>query len=217
MISVQNLKKSFIQGNNKIDVLKNINVTFEQNKSYAITGVSGTGKSTFLHILSGIDTPTKGKVLYNNKELTPKLLNTEIGLVFQFPYLIKELSVLENVILKDLINNKDIVQVKEKGLKLLKKFNLQHKAYEQPSTLSGGEQQRISILRAIFNQPKFLIADEPTGNLDELTGKYIVDLLLECKQEWNMGLIISSHNKYLSQKMEKVFILKNGLLLEKEL
>jgi ABC-type lipoprotein export system ATPase subunit len=214
LLSVKNLKKTFSQGNTEIEILKNVSVNFEKNKTYAITGESGIGKSTFMHIISGIEPPTSGKILYNNKKLSPEILKREIGLVFQFPYLIKELSVLENIILKDLINKENFNMAKQKGLDLLKKFNLQHKAFTKPSTLSGGEQQRISILRAIFNKPSFLIADEPTGNLDEITAKNIVDLLIKFQKEWGMGLIIISHDKYICKRMEKVFILKNGLLQE---
>lgn len=218
-ISAQNICKDFTQGQNKLEVLKNISVEFDQNKSYAITGVSGTGKSTLLHILSGVETPTDGQVLFDGTDinsLKPKdkdsFYNKEIGLVFQQPHLLRELSVLENIMLKGLIAGEPRKSCKEKALNLLTKVGLEEKANERPNSLSGGQQQRVAILRALYNQPKFLLADEPTGNLDEETANQLIDFILECKKIWSMGLIISSHDKYVAEKMDIVFKLHNGKL-----
>lgn len=248
-IVVDNLKKNFLQGNigdkssqAKLVVLAGVSVTFEQNKSYAIIGASGTGKSTFLHLLAGLDTPDSGEIFFSCQnsdkisqvgactkdsgpisyacgdlaKLSPEhkdaFLNKTVGLMFQLPYLISELTVLENVIMPGLIAGRDSSECKTRALELLGDLEIAEKATCLPDTLSGGQQQRVALARAIFNEPKFLLADEPTGNLDPKTGKLIVDLLLKCRQKWGMGLIISSHDPYVAECMECTFRLKNGLL-----
>ncbi|KKP36071.1 MAG: ABC-type antimicrobial peptide transport system, ATPase component [candidate division TM6 bacterium GW2011_GWF2_32_72] len=216
-LAAVNICKSFKQGKNYLEVLNDISIEFNESKSYAITGVSGTGKSTFLHILSGIEKPTTGNIFYNLMDINAirskhrdVFYNQEIGLVFQQPHLIRELSVLENIMLKGLIAGEPQKKCRQKALELLKKVDLSAKAEEKPNSLSGGQQQRVAILRALYNQPKFLLADEPTGSLDEETAKQLVDFILECKNIWSMGLIISSHDKYVAEKMDMVFKLHNG-------
>lgn len=219
ILIAQEIYKNFIQGQEKIIVLNDINVTFIQGKSYAITGTSGSGKSTLIHILAGLDTPTNGKVLFNNQAIHTfsipqrcQFRNQAIGLVFQSPHLIRELSVLENIILPGLISGKNKNDCIKRAEKLLEKVNLFSKKDQKPGELSGGQQQRVAIARALFNEPKFLIADEPTGNLDLTTRKDIIDLILSCQQQWGMGIIISSHDEYVTQRMEHVFKLHKGTL-----
>jgi lipoprotein-releasing system ATP-binding protein len=221
LLETKQLKKSFGHGSNKIEVLHGISVTFKQSNTYAITGISGSGKSTFMHLLAGLDSPTHGTVAFNHKNLqtlsiTEKedFLNRSIGLVFQQPYLMYELSVLENVMLKGLIAGDNSTQAKERARNLLARVGLEHKAHQHPASLSGGQQQRISLVRALFNKPAFLLADEPTGSLDHETGKLIVDLLLQVQKEWSMGLIISSHDPYVAQMMKTVLHMQDGLLTE---
>ncbi|MFC1843094.1 ABC transporter ATP-binding protein [Candidatus Dependentiae bacterium] len=218
-IVARRLKKTFMQGDKKLVVLDDVDVIFEQGRSYAITGVSGTGKSTLLHLLAGLDIPSSGQVFFGEKDLDKlsshekeKYLNQTIGLMFQSPYLISELSVLENVVVPGMIAGKSLAQCKEKALSLLDELNISQKAYACPDSLSGGQQQRVALARALFNEPKFLLADEPTGNLDIKTGKAIVDLLLKCKEKWGMGLVISSHDPYVAQVMDYTFQLENGRL-----
>jgi len=211
-IIVRNLSKSFKQGAIRITILKHITVQFEQCKSYAITGVSGTGKSTFLQLLSGLDKPDSGSICYNDQNislLSAKELDTihnkDVGLLFQQPYLIKELSILENIMLPGLIGGLRLKESIERALFLLDHIGLYSKIKERTAALSGGQQQRISLARALFNKPAFLIADEPTGSLDKKTADSIIELLLRCKSDWNMGLIISSHDKYVTQVMQKIY------------
>ena len=220
-ITVKGVKKVFKQGAQELVVLHGIDVTFNQGTSYAITGVSGIGKSTFLQIVAGLDAPTEGAVYFGDKNIadfTPAekslFLNKTIGLVFQSPYLIPELSVLENIMVPGLIAEKPLERCKERARDLLQKLKIEDKADSFPNTLSGGQQQRAALARAIFNEPKFLLADEPTGNLDMQTGKTIVDLLLQLQKETGMGIIVSSHDQYVAQNMERVFKLQDGLLVK---
>ena len=172
-IHLENIKKQFNQNTTTMPVLSGITYTFDSGRTYALTGVSGTGKSTLLSILAGLEAPTTGNVYYNNSSmstLTNKeknyLLNKTVGLIFQMPYLIQELSVLENVMIKGLISPTNSIK-KDQALQLLDRVGLRSKAYFLPSILSGGEQQRVAIARAVINKPDFLLADEPTAHLDE--------------------------------------------------
>jgi len=214
-----NITKSFLQGSTSIPVLKGVNVTFEQGNSYAITGSSGSGKSTLLHLLASLDTPDQGSILFNElntQHFTPHqhehFLNKSIGLLFQAPYLIQELTVLENVMLKGLISGQNKNHAEHHALQLLTIVGLKDKIHEFPAALSGGQQQRVALVRAIFNKPAFLLADEPTAHLDMATGKTIIDLLLEYQTEWSMGLIICSHDHYVSQAMQTILHLNDGKL-----
>lgn len=217
--SAQSVTKKFTHAHGTNNVLDEVSVTFEQNKTYAITGVSGTGKSTLLHLLAGLDVPTAGTILFNTTDIATftesqknKWLNQSIGLVFQSPYLIKELSVLENLMLPAIIGNKKQSDIEAQARNLLFAVGLQKYATYHPNALSGGQQQRVVIARALINKPTFLLADEPTGNLDVATGATIVDLLLQCQQDFGLGLIISSHDAYVSQSMQYVYEMKNGKL-----
>ena len=219
-IFLEHIFKSFDTPAGNLSVLRDISTRFDQGKTYAITGRSGSGKSTLMHIIAGLETPTEGKLVYNDKamdELSEKershILNKHIGLVFQDSYLIDQLTVAENVMLKGLIAGNNIDFCAKRADKLLSIMNLEEKSNSYPRLLSGGQQQRIALARALFNEPTFLIADEPTGNLDSKTGKEIIDWLLDLCKEWCMGLIISSHDPYVAQKMEIVYKLENGQLL----
>lgn len=220
-LKTKNLYKQFMQGTETITVLNGINTIFTSGNSYAITGISGSGKSTFMHIIAGIDTPTQGNIFFddlNLQTISPsdlaQFLNKSIGLIFQSPHLIRELSVIENIMLPGMISGKSKSDCEKKAIELLHTINLFNKKDSKPGELSGGQQQRVAIARAIFNEPAFLIADEPTGNLDLTTGKTIIDLLLSCHRQWGMGLIISSHDDYVTNAMNEVYELNMGLLKE---
>ena len=216
---VKNVTKNFVTG---ISVLKNITFTFETKKTYAITGASGSGKSTLLHIIGGLDYPTSGDVLLNNQIISSQkeknsILNEKIGFVFQFHYLIKELTVLENISLMAKIKGKSVQEAKQESLALIKIIGLEDKKNAYPTTLSGGEQQRISILRALINKPKFILADEPTGNLDRKNVDCVIDLLLKGVHEWGLGLILCTHDKSVWERMDMIFELRNGkFIINKE-
>lgn len=218
-LRAQNISKWFRQGTNELTVLSDVSATFCQGATYGIKGVSGSGKSTFLHILAGLDAPSQGAVLLDGVAFADmsdaqimQARNEHIGLVFQLPYLIKELSVIENIMMPQLVGGKSYEEAHAHATSLLQRVGLQEKSDTLPSTLSGGQQQRIAILRALTNKPLFLLADEPTGNLDEKTAAGIVDFLLECHAQWGMGMIISSHDPYLAQRMGTVYTLHEGKL-----
>lgn len=219
-LSLNHIYKSYAQAGQNVLVLHDVTVTFEYGKTYAVTGVSGSGKSTMIHILAGLDLPTAGAVLLNGVEINQlsdaqkaSFLNTSIGLAFQYPYLIKELSVLENVMIKGMIAGtpKDIC-VKQ-AQDLLHQVGLSDRQDYYPGQLSGGQQQRVALARALMNNPSFLIADEPTANLDQQTGQMIIDLIVSIQREKGMGVIISSHDRYVTERMEQVLKLNNGLLI----
>ena len=218
-LHTKNLYKSYRQADQELIVLKGITATFEPGKTYAITGVSGSGKSTFLHLLAGLDEPTQGFVYYGNQDLAQltsaekvTFLTRSIGLVFQQPYLIREMTILENVMIKGLLGFNNYIQTQMRAKKLLEQVGLADKIEQYPGQLSGGQQQRVAIARALMNQPEFLLADEPTGSLDVKTGESIMELLLQLREHWNMGLIVSSHEPYVYEKMETIFELKDGNL-----
>ncbi len=202
------------------EVLRGISIIFEQGKTYAISGVSGTGKSTLMHLLSGFDKPSSGAVLFNDKNIAhfssaarTHFLNQSIGHVFQQPYLIRELSVAENVMTPGLIMGSSLLAARPRALELLEAVGLADHAEKKPSALSGGQQQRVALARALFNQPSFLLADELTGNLDKETGRSIVAFLLELQQQSNMGVIISTHDSYVAESMQQRFSLEQGALV----
>jgi lipoprotein-releasing system ATP-binding protein len=209
--------KTYEQGGKELLVLKGVSATFTQGESYAITGVSGSGKSTFLHVLGGLDNPTAGSVLFNGKDLMhlrskqkDGFLNRSIGFVFQFHYLIKELSSLENIMMMGLIAGETRSYCEHRAKHLLEMVGLADKAYALPTQLSGGEQQRVAIARALFNKPSFLLADEPTGNLDAGNAKQVIDLLFSAQQEWGLGIVICSHDAAVYGRMSTIYRLNNG-------
>jgi putative ABC transport system ATP-binding protein len=200
-LRLNNISKEYLQSKAHVSIFKNLNYTFQSATSYAIMGPSGVGKSTLLHILAGIESADQGHVEINdqvinqhNFEKRIAALHGNIGLVFQQPCLIHELSVLENVILNALANNNFDNSNYEHGKELLDSIGLLHKADSSVSSLSGGQQQRIAILRALFHRPSFILADEPTGNLDKDSANQIMELLITYQKKYVMGLIISTHD-----------------------
>ncbi len=216
---LHDVHKWYKQGSVIVQVLNGITVTFAQNQTYAIVGASGSGKSTLLHAAAGLDNVSRGSVCFDEcaiELLTDDqksiFLNKSIGLVFQYPYLIKELSVLENVMLKELIAGEHKALAEQKAADLLVNVGLADKIKAFPGQLSGGQQQRVALARALINRPHFLLADEPTGSLDMHTGQAIIDLILQLQEAWHMGIIISSHDDYVTNRMHTVYELKDGLL-----
>ncbi len=217
-LHIKDLKHSFSQGLDQISLLKGISYRFEQGHSYAIVGVSGSGKSTLLAILAGLETPSSGQVLFQGVDLfavdaSERLnLGKQLGLVFQGPYLIDELSLIENVMIKGLIEKQDYHEASLKAQVLLEKVGLKGKENQRPRSLSGGEQQRVCIARALFTEPTFIIADEPTAHLDEATSRDIMTLLCTYQQEKRAGLVIASHDTALMDMLDTTLRLETGSL-----
>jgi predicted ABC-type transport system involved in lysophospholipase L1 biosynthesis ATPase subunit len=218
-VSICDLTKTFLQGGVRVSVLDAVSAVFEQGVSIAITGVSGSGKSTLLHLMAGLDVPDSGSVNYDEQPLDTlsvqereQYLATHIGLVFQQPYLIAELTVLENCMLKGLITGLPAEQCRMRAVDLLARVGLADRADHMPTALSGGQQQRVALARALFGPPAFIFADEPTGNLDRATGKSMIDLLLRTVNEQGAGLVIISHDVYVEQVVDQVWHLSSGKL-----
>ena len=209
------ISKTFTQGKNKVEVLKNINFSLDKSSRVAIIGPSGSGKTTFLNILSGLDTPSGGKVLYKDRDLNKVdekekalIRNKEIGFVYQFHHLLPEFTALENISLPMLISGLSKDKAHKKSLDLLRRVNLDHRANHKPSELSGGERQRVAVARSLSNSPSCLIMDEPTGDLDSNNARLVIDVILELVQEFDISLVIATHDNSLSSKMDKTFELE---------
>lgn len=222
-IILSNIDKYFTQGNTKRSILKQISASFDAGHTYALTGVSGTGKSTLLHLIAGIEKPNEGAVSINDHNLASfteqersSFLFSTIGLVFQQPYLIKELTVIENVMLKKLIAGSCTTDDTNHALDLLDQAGLADKAHAVPGSLSGGQQQRVALLRALFIKPDFLLADEPTGSLDKQTGQSLLALLLSLQKKYGIGMIISTHDATVADAMDTIFELKDGCISTKK-
>jgi ABC-type lipoprotein export system ATPase subunit len=220
-LALSAVSKHFMHESHVISVLDDISILFERGVSYAVCGFSGSGKSTMLRLIGCIDDPTAGQVVLDGKSLRSfscqereRLRTCFLGFVFQDPRLIQELSVLDNVILKSLwTGGSSYRMLVQEGCALLDRVGLYEKRMHRPSTLSGGQQQRVALARALFAKPSFLIADEPTGSLDERTGSMIFDVLLEYQREWNMGFIISTHDHMIASQVQNMFFLRDGKLI----
>ncbi len=224
ILSAQNLNKSY-QSNkkNKLDVLKNISVDIEENKISVIVGASGAGKSTLLHLLGGLDRPDEGKVFYENKNIfefgndrLAKFRNENIGFVFQFHHLLPEFTAIENVAIPLMINGKNLKSALNESKKLLEIVGLAKREDHKPAELSGGEQQRVAVARALSNDPKIIFADEPTGNLDSANSESIHRLLFELRDNLKKTFVIVTHNPELMKLADVIFEIKDGVILKKK-
>lgn len=218
VITLCDVTKWYSTPSGAITVLQHLSAQFQQGTSYAITGASGSGKSTLLSLIMGFEKPSSGSIFFDSvnsatmsESERTHFLTFSIGLMFQSPHLIEELSIIENVMMPGLIACCSWKESYNRAQELLAKMQIQDKENQAPSQLSGGQQQRASLARALFNKPAFLLADEPTGNLDAQTGTSIIKLLIDCQKEWNMGLIISTHDESLARLMDKTYHLNQGI------
>ncbi len=187
-------------------LFSHLDYQFEQGQSYALIGPSGAGKSTLLHLLAGFETPTEGEVL-----VPPHFVQNHLGFIYQVPHLLDELSVAENVMLKGLIAKQSYKECHDKALELLSQVGLADKASQRPRSLSGGEQQRVAVLRALFSDPTFILADEPTAHLDKNSSQLLLDLILSYK---NAGIIMVSHDTSITSQLDHILYLSEGTLRE---
>jgi lipoprotein-releasing system ATP-binding protein len=221
ILSCTDLSKTFHDGTLNVNVLSNINFKAQQSESIAILGKSGSGKSTFLQLLGGLDTPTSGQVLLAEKNIHAlnekercQLRNKSLGFVYQFHHLLPEFSALENVAMPLLLGDINIKDAKERALGILEKVGLAKRVEHRLSELSGGERQRVAIARALVNNPLCLMADEPTGNLDANSATDVFNLMRQLKEDLGTTLIIVTHDLALANKMDRKLKIEEGNLIE---
>ena len=221
-IKINNLHKYFVKGDTTVDVLKGIDFNIDSGETVAITGPSGSGKTTFLQILGLLDTPSDGSVSINGKDESKSnesrkssLRNQYFGFIYQFHHLIPEFSALENVMMPLLVSNQSISDSKEKSTRILDKIGMHHRLNHKPNELSGGECQRVAIARALVNEPKFILADEPTGNLDPEASSVIFNQFMELRDTVGSGLILVTHDRALAEKMSMTYRIDGGILIRK--
>jgi len=220
MLTLSNISKSFasVDGAAAAPVLRDVSLTIESGESVAIVGPSGSGKSTLLHIIGTLDTPTTGKVMLGDQDLTAMtadelamVRNAQIGFIFQAHHLLPQCSVLENVLIPTLVHQQGgAKEVEARARKLLDRVGLSHRLSHRPSQLSGGESQRVAVVRALINQPKLLLADEPTGALDQANAATLAQLLIDLNKEEGVTLILVTHATDLAGRMGRSLHIKDG-------
>lgn len=220
ILQLKNIKRSFIQGGEKLEVLRGINLEIRAGEVVALVGPSGAGKSTLLQIAGLLEPPTSGelflqgaKVAASKDHQATALRSRDVGFVYQFHHLLPEFSALENIMLPQMIRGVAEKDAASRARHLLATLGLAARESHRPSQLSGGEQQRVAILRAIANQPKLLLADEPTGNLDEATSEVVFKELMSLTRENGMAALIATHNPDLARRMDRIVTLQAGLLV----
>jgi lipoprotein-releasing system ATP-binding protein len=213
------LFKQFIDGELETNVLSDINLTVNKGDRLAIVGSSGSGKSTLLHLLGGLDEPTKGNIELLGQDINQlsvnklsQLRNSQLGFVYQFHHLLPEFSAVENVAMPLVIGGMSPKQAQQEAEQLLIKVGLSHRLIHKPSELSGGERQRAALARALITQPACLLADEPTGNLDQRTAQSIFELIMELNESLGTALVIVTHDNKLASQMDRVLTLTDGVL-----
>ena len=217
VISIRNVTKNYLNGPQIVEVLKGVSLDIGTAEIIAIMGPSGVGKSTLLHVIGALDLPTSGEVIIDGKNVhtlkndkLAKFRNASIGFVFQFHHLLPEFSAYENVIIPSMMHS-DLNSEKEDYAKfLLNEVGLSHRLDHKPNELSGGEQQRVAVARALVNKPAVLLADEPTGNLDKQNSEALYALLLDLNKKLNQTLIIVTHNEHLTEQATRVIELDDG-------
>lgn len=218
---LQDIRRSFVQAENRLDVLRGCNLTVLKGEKVALIGPSGSGKSTLLHIAGLLEKPDEGDILIAGKKATglddkgrTALRRGSIGFVYQFHHLLPEFSARENLILPQMIAGTSLADATTRANELLELIRLAPRAEHRPSQLSGGEQQRVAIARALANKPALLIADEPTGNLDPHTADHVFSILQDLVAHQGLGLLMATHNHDLAARMDRTVNIKDGLLVE---
>ncbi|MDY6843313.1 MAG: ABC transporter ATP-binding protein [Thermodesulfobacteriota bacterium] len=219
LIEARDVWKIYNTGGKSVEALKGASVTVAYGEIIAIVGPSGAGKSTLLHLLGGLDRPTRGDILYKNESILPwnsgklaALRNKKVGFLFQFNYLLPEFSAQENVMMPVLIQGIEKKKARTIASEILREVGLAERLHHKPGELSGGEQQRAALARALVMNPELLLADEPTGNLDTKTGLAIVELLLRLNTRFKTTLLIVTHNKSLAQFAKRVIVIEDGVV-----
>ena len=220
IMKLEDIDKFYMETGNKLHILKKLNLEVKRGEFVSILGKSGSGKSTLLNIMGLLDKIDGGKIWIDNKEVSSlnemernNIKNHFLGFVFQFHYLMSEFTALENVMIPALLNNfKNKSEIEKEARELLEIVGLAERIKHKPNQLSGGEKQRVAIARAMINKPKLILADEPTGNLDEDTGELIFSLFRKINKEHNQSIVVVTHARDLSQVTDRQIFLKKGVL-----
>lgn len=216
-LEIRNLSKTYFLNGHAVEALRSINLDIGQGELLSVTGASGAGKSTLLHVLGTLDAPTAGTVRYDGEDVFARnaadlatYRNRHIGFVFQFHHLLREFTAVENVMIPMLIQRAGFEQAREKATAILKRVGLGERLEHKPGELSGGEQQRVALARALILEPKLLLADEPTGNLDEATAEGIHQLIFEMNEELRITVVVVTHNQSLADRMPRRLQMADG-------
>ena len=219
ILRTNDLHKSYDLGRRLIEVLHGVSLEISEGEFLSLQGASGTGKSTLLHLLGGLDDPTSGEVFASGQSLSAmssarlaKWRNDEVGFVFQSYHLLPEFDALENVLLPAHMAHANRAESQKRAESLLERVGLAKRMSHLPAELSGGEQQRVALARALINRPQLLLADEPTGNLDSKTGGEVLDLLCELQSEANLTMIIATHDDKVAKRARRTVQLVDGLI-----
>jgi len=220
-VEIDNISKKFIMKGAEITVLQDISLNIKESEIIGIWGPSGAGKTTLLQIIGTLEKPSSGKIFFEGTDITDfdedamsKFRSDFIGFIFQFHNLLPEFTAVENVMVPLMIKGINTKESKEKSEYLLEKVGLSGRINHKPTELSGGEQQRVAVARALITSPKIVLADEPTGNLDSVTGEKVYDLMLELNREFNTSLIVATHSRKLIDKMDTVLEIVDGKIAE---
>lgn len=222
VLEAKNISKSFTDGKTTVEVIKNLSLQVKAGEFVSIVGSSGSGKSTLLHVLGGLDCPTEGQVFLNDQRFDilgeaerGYLRNQHLGFVYQFHHLLPEFSALENVAMPLMLRTgTNYKQSKEQAEYLLNRVGLSHRMTHKPGELSGGERQRVALARALVTKPELMLADEPTGNLDRKTAVKIFELLSELRREFNMAMLIVTHDEQLAQAGDSILHMQDGVWID---
>ncbi len=219
LLQCENITKFYTEGEYQTQVLKNVNFSLKSRELVAIVGSSGSGKSTLLHILGGLDQPTEGKVWIQdqclqtlNADNIANIRNRHLGFVYQFHHLLADFTAIENVTMPMLIGQCNFSEAKDRAEQMLKAVGLGHRLNHKPSALSGGERQRVAIARALVNSPDLVLADEPTGNLDQKTTESIFELIKELNETQGIAFLLVTHDLSLAQKLNRCMLMQDGVL-----
>ncbi len=219
ILHCQQLGKTYTEGPNDVTVLDGVNLDIQAGERIAIVGASGSGKSTLLHLLGGLDLPSTGSIWVDGQELSGMsdkkrgdIRNEYLGFVYQFHHLLPEFTAVDNVAMPLMIRGVDANAARDEATRLLSAMGLEHRLAHRPVELSGGERQRAAIARALVTEPSVVLADEPTGNLDEKTADAVFNMMLELNQRVGTALVMVTHDSSLASRMDKVYHLERGKL-----
>ena len=219
VLQCENLSKAYDSGPVKVEVLKEVNLSVQEKSRVAIVGASGSGKSTLMHCLGGLDIPNSGTVQVCGEDMSAlsdaqrgRLRNQSLGFIYQFHHLLPEFTALENVAMPLLLRDESIADAESSATKMLTKVGLETRVLHKPSELSGGERQRVAIARALVTNPKVILADEPTGNLDRQNAMHVQSEMLELNTDLNTAIVVVTHDLSIAESMDEVYTLEDGVL-----